>query len=134
MSLSLQNRDGVLLHGDEALAFAGAPALLDGGGNVVAPAIDSGIQQLLRLLERWYGAEEQQTTGKAIDGFLDLRRGRLTLLEYLTEHEYLLEEARELGNFGLNNVGKVHFLLTYSGLEQSKVDHLRMLIGQDMDS
>ena len=133
MSLSFMNRDGRQLRGDEALAFAGAPAILDGTGTVVQPAIDSGVQQLLRMLERWYGAEEQQTTGATIDGFLDLRRGRLTLLEYLTEHEYLFEEAHALGNFELNNVGKSHFLLKYSGLEQSKIDHLRMLVNQDLD-
>ena len=130
MSLAFQDRTGRQLRGDEALAFAGAPATLDAQGAVVAPAIDSGIQQLLRVLQRWYGAEEQQTTGAAIDGFLDLRRGRLSLLEYLTEHEYLFEEAHALGNFDINNVGNSHFLLTYSGLEQSKVDHLRMLANQ----
>ena len=34
MSLAFQNRDGAQLRGDEALAFAGAPALLGGAGNV----------------------------------------------------------------------------------------------------
>ena len=50
-----------------------------------------------------YAADDQNTQAISIDNFLDLRRGMLTLLEYLAEHEYCLEEAERLG--GRTNPG-----------------------------
>ena len=102
LSLRFATRAGVVIVGDEALAFAGEPAALDAMGQIVAPAIESGIQQLIRLLARRYGADNQQTSTSTIDQFEDLRRGRLSLLEYLAEFEHLFVEANLLGGLELN--------------------------------
>ena len=44
MSLRITNRAGVVMVADEALAYPGEAVALDGLGNVVAPAIESGAQ------------------------------------------------------------------------------------------
>eukprot|EP00971_Amphidinium_carterae_P348964 6490767-Amphidinium_carterae.1 len=87
LSLRVVNRQGNALTGAEALAFEGAvaiPAAADGAA--AQPAIPSGGQQLLRELERVYGADTQQQQTVTIDQFLDLRRGR----------DHLYSEARRL--------------------------------------
>ena len=63
---------------------------------------------------------------------MDLRRGRLTLLEYLTEHAYTLNEAMMLGGFDMNNQGKSWYLLKHSGLDRARQDQLLLMISQDL--
>jgi hypothetical protein len=63
------------------------------------------------VLTAAYGADQDQTAQSTLDKFFDLRRGRLTLLQYLNEHDFLLQEATAIGGLGLNEVGKTHFLL-----------------------
>ena len=133
MALQLTTQAGVVIRGDEALAHAGEQAVTDPNtGAITSAATENGLQHLLRLLARWYGSDAQQVVGSAVDEFLDLRRGRASLLEYLVEHEYLLSEAAALGNFDLNPTGKSHFLLKYSGLDQAKQDHIKLLVDQDL--
>ena len=112
MALQVTTQAGRLLRGDDALAHEGEAAQFDAAGNVIAAATEYGLQLLLRELGRHYGADAQQEAGQTIDQFLELRRGRLSLLEYLTEHEYTLEEARYAANFELNGVGRSWFYLS----------------------
>ena len=132
MSLRIVTQSGRALSGDSALAFAGEAAQTDQAGNVVLPAVDSGLQQLLRILQQQYGADEQQIVTGIIDNFTDLRRGRLTLLEFLNEFSATYEDANRLGGFELNAVGKSHFLLKYSGLDEKMKDHFLLLVGYDL--
>ena len=133
MALQVMTQQGTLLRGDAALGYEGEDAVLGGGGNIIVQATEYGLQQLLRELTRRYGADEQQTVGAAIDTFLDLRRGRMSLLEYIAEHDYTFGEALSLGGLQVNDVGRSHLLLKHSGLEPSKQEHLRLLIGQDLN-
>ena len=87
-SLRVTLPDGRTIVGDEALAFPGADAQLDPQtGLVVVPAIANGLQALLRVLTAAYGADADQTAVSTLDRFFSLRRNRLSLLEYLNEHE-----------------------------------------------
>ena len=62
LSLRLANQAAVVLVGDEALAYPGEAQILDGMGAIQHPAVESGTQQLIRLLSRRYGADNQQTS------------------------------------------------------------------------
>ena len=102
---------GVELRGDEALAFPGEEAGFDQNTGQATPKTDSGLQQLLAVLSPIYSTDAQQNASETLDTFFDLRRGRMTLLEYLNEHDYTYEEAKSLGGLELNLVGRSHFLL-----------------------
>ncbi len=116
MATTVTTQNGTVLRGDAALTHKGE--LVDPTAG--AAATEGGLQTLLRELTRRY------------DAFLDLRRGRLPLLEYITEHEYTLDEANHLSGFELNAVGRSWFLLKHAGLDQARHDQLLLLIGQDL--
>ena len=59
MAMSITLRNGAVLSGDAALAFAGAGPILDAQGAQIAPAVTSGLQQLITLLQGMYGADDQ---------------------------------------------------------------------------
>ena len=89
MALRMNNRVGTELSGDAALSYPGEPEQVDpSSGAVLQPAIESGLQRLIRTLARRYGADSQQTATGLIDIFVDLRRGRMSLLDYLNEFEH----------------------------------------------
>eukprot|EP00959_Pyramimonas_sp_CCMP1952_P227195 4750387-Pyramimonas_sp.AAC.1 len=75
MALGLQvtTQSGQILQGDAALAYAGEPQQLDGAGQVARAATESGVQLLIRILSRRYGADNQQMATSTIDQFYDLR-------------------------------------------------------------
>jgi hypothetical protein len=123
---------GVLV-GDAALAFPGQAQAIDPQtGLLLQPAIESGMQQIIRVLQHSYGADDQQVTVSTIDMFLDLRRGRSSLLEYLNEAEHLYNEANSIGGFVLNDVGRSHMLLKHAGLDASRRDHIMLVVGNDL--
>jgi len=132
MALQVTTQAGRLLRGDDALAHEGEAAQFDAAGNVIAAATEHGLQLLLRELGRHYGSDAQQEAGQTIDQFLELRRGRLSLLEYLTEHEYTLEEARYAANFELNGVGRSWFLLKHAHLDRARHDQLLLMVNNDL--
>ena len=72
--------DGEVLVGDAALAHPGEDA--QPRNHHGSP---SGMQRLIALLREKYGTEAQEQVTQYIDDFLDLRRGRHSLLEYLIE-------------------------------------------------
>ena len=122
MSLTITDRGGEVLTGDSALAFAGRDPTIDQPtGRITEPALENGLQTLIRVLHHKYGMDDQVNVRDLIDSFLDLRRGRLSLLEYLNEHEYTLDEATKQAGLGLNNVGRTHFLLKHSGLSSDRM-------------
>ena len=132
MATQITTQLGTVLRGDAALAHEGEGAQYDGNGVLLQAATEGGLQTLLRELTRRYGADAQQLAGASIDTFLELRRGRLPLLEYITEHEYTLDEAHHLSGFELNQVGKSWFLFKHAGLDQARHDQLLLLIGHDL--
>eukprot|EP00959_Pyramimonas_sp_CCMP1952_P470090 9496081-Pyramimonas_sp.AAC.1 len=91
--LQVSTQAGANLQGDAALAHPGEPQQLDGQGNTLVAATESGIQVLIIILSRRYGADNQHMATGTIDQFYDLRRGRLPLLEYMAEFEHTYEEA-----------------------------------------
>eukprot|EP00959_Pyramimonas_sp_CCMP1952_P075214 1571947-Pyramimonas_sp.AAC.1 len=107
LGLQVSTQTGVNLQGDAALAYPGELQQLDGQGNTLVAATESGIQILIRILSRRYGADNQQMATGTIDQFYDLRRGRLSLLD--------------------------HHLLKHSGIEKSKLDHILLLVNGDLD-
>ena len=82
--MTIRKQDGTELTGDAALAHPGEAAGVGG----VPPATLSGLQSLIRTLQNKYGTESQDQQAQDIDDFLDLRRGRHSLLEYLIEFDH----------------------------------------------
>ncbi len=80
------------------------------------PAIESGMQQITRVLQHAYCADDQQVTVSTIDMALDLRSGKYSFLEYLNQAEHL---PNSIGRFVLNDVGRAHVLLKHTGLDES---------------
>ena len=97
--------------GAAALAFPGRAADTDPTTGRPLPPQDNGLQAHCDLLAAKYGEDDQVCVRDVIDTFLDLRRGRLSLSEYLNEHEFTFEEAARIGGLGLNSVGRTHLLL-----------------------
>jgi len=125
--------DGRTLVGDEALAYPGADPQIDPNtGAILTPAVANGLQALLRILTAAYGADADQTAVSTLDRFFSLRRNRLSLLEYLNEHDYLYGEAVAIGGLALNEVGRSHFLLKHAGLPKDKQEHILLLVNQDL--
>ena len=125
--------DGRTLVGDEALAYPGADPQVDPNtGAILTPAVANGLQALLRILTAAYGADADQTAVSTLDRFFSLRRNRLSLLEYLNEHDYLYGEAVAIGGLALNEVGRSHFLLKHAGLPKDKQEHILLLVNQDL--
>ena len=71
MTMAITMRDGTHLTGDAALAYVGEPEHPTGTGGML-PAIESGPQQLVRILQRKFGIHDQDLVGKVIDEFIDL--------------------------------------------------------------
>ena len=133
LALKFKIPDGRELKGDEALAWPGSSEIKDEfSGEILTPASENGLQHLLRVLTQNYGADDQQNISETLDNFFDLRRGRLSLLEYLSEHDYTYDEAENLGGLNMNNVGKSHFLLKHSGLDRTRIDHVLLLVHNDL--
>ena len=60
MSLSITDRGGEVLTGDSALAFPGRDPLVDTGtGLIREPALENGLQVLLKVLHHKYGMDDQ---------------------------------------------------------------------------
>jgi hypothetical protein len=133
LSLRISLPDGRTIVGDEALAFPGADPVLDPQtGAVTTPRQDTGLQHLLRELTKRHGADDQQQVTGVIDNFVDLRRGKLPLLEYINEHDATYSDAAQLAGFGLNDIGKSHFLMKYAGLPQDRKEHFLMQVQFDL--
>ena len=43
-----------------------------------------------------------------LDRFFDLRRGHLSLMDYLTEYQLHVEETALVGGLAINDIGKTH--------------------------
>ena len=130
LALRIVTQQGGILTGAQALAFGGQDETLV--GMQVIAAVPPGVHQLLHKPKEQYEDDSQQTSTQALDLFFDHRRGRLSLMEYLAEHEYTYDEAEYLGGLQLNDVGKSHFLLKHSGLEKTKIDHVLFLVHNDL--
>ena len=88
---------------------------------------------MLRILTQAYGADPDQTAYATLDRFFSLRRGRMSLLDFLNEFEYLYTEANQIGGLVLNNVGLSHFLIKNCGLDKDRRDHVLLLVNQDLN-
>ena len=124
--------NGNQLVGDEALAFPGTDAVLDPNtGTVLTPAQDNGLRRLLRVLTAQYGADDQQQITGIIDQYDDLRQGRMSLLDYLSEEATLFDDATRLANYGLNDVARTHKLLKHSNLSDDRKGDLLLKLNYD---
>ena len=63
------------------------------------PALNNGLQELLRLLHRQHGAEDDMNVKGHLDQFFELKRGSLNLLEYINEHKFCSDEATRQNTF-----------------------------------
>ena len=131
LALKVTDQLGVIHTGDEALAFPGQAAGADPHTGVEIPAVPSGLHQLLRVLDRWYGEDKDTSVGEVLDTFFDLRRGRSSLVEYISEHEYAYEEAKTLGGLEINEIGLSHFLMKGCGVSRDRLDHIMLLVNND---
>ena len=125
-------QDGRMLTGDEGLAYPGADPVMDAAGAVQVPAAPSGTQCLMRALTAVYGADDQGTQWAQVKSFLNHRRGRNSLQDYLTEHDLCWDEAQQAG-LGMNNVGRTMLLLDYSGVDEIKKDNILLLVNHDLN-
>ena len=122
--LSLSIRDPptpTVLVGDDALAHRGEDAIP--GTHSGSPP---GMQRLLAILQEKYGTERQEQVTQDIDDFLDLRRGRHSLLEFIIEFEHRYDHARISSGFTLNEVGRSHILLKQCIVDQTAKNHKRL--------
>ena len=55
----------------------------------------------------------------------------MSLVEYVSEHEFAYEEAKTHGRLEMNNVGLSHFLMKGCGLPRDKLDHIMLLVNND---
>ena len=92
LSLAITKQDGTTLRGLSALAFQGERATQGPAGQMV-PATPNGLQAVCDLLRHKHGATEQGHQGVGLDEFLDLRRGRHSLMDYLIEYEHRYDKA-----------------------------------------
>lgn len=128
MSLRIQLPDGSVLTEDAALSHAGTPA----DPNNLFPATRSGMQELMHLLRDRFGALPQYLHVGSIDAFEAHRRGNMTLLEYLNEFAYLLDQAIQLSNYNINDVAKTHRLLKFSGVPADQLEFLKIMTNHDL--
>ena len=90
--MTLQRQNGQVLVGDAALAFPGEQPGVDANG-LALPATPSGLQRVMTVLQEKYGTEAQDQVAQDLDDFLDLRRGRHTLLDFAIEFEHRYDQA-----------------------------------------
>ena len=125
--LRLTKQDGTILVGDAALAHPGEEATAE------RAATPSGLQRLIAVLREKYGTETQDQVTQDIDDFLDLRRTRHTLLEYLIEFEHRYDHAAASSGLNVNDVCKTHMLLKHCMVDATTKNHIRLLINNDLD-
>ena len=120
--------------GDEALIRPAVQEERDPGtGNLIQPALPSGVQTLLRLLENRYGLDHQDKVTSSLDAFFDFRRERLSLQEYLNEFEVRYDDAETRAGLRMNEVARSHLLLRWSGISRDKQDDIRLHVNGDMN-
>ena len=129
MSMRIDDpRTGQVFVGDDALAFRGYDADPVNG----LPAVQSGLNHLVSRLRFGYGAEEQKISTRSIDSFEALVRDeRMSLLEYLSEFEFLYNQANELADYSISPVARTHRLLKGARVPKELIDHI--LLKEDYD-
>jgi len=132
MLLRLTTLDGRVFIGSEALAQPAVPANNDPNVGAVHIGQLSGPQKLMAELAKRYGLDEQDKSTVAIDQVLEFRRGRMSLQEYILEHETRFDEAEARAGFVLNDVGKCYMLLKYSGLDERRIDDVKLQVHGDL--
>lgn len=101
-------------------------------GAITQELVPSGVSALLRILLSRYGLNDQDKTTTALDHFFDLRRGRFSLLDYISEFQLRYDDAETLAGLNINDVGKTHLFLRHSGLPETKQDDFKMQLHGDL--
>ena len=130
--LTITKQDGTVLRGLPALAFTGEAATTGPTGQRVA-ATPNGLQALGRMLKTKYGATDQDQQSVDLDDFLDLRRGRHTLQDYLIEFEHRYDKAGSSSGLVINEVGRSHMLLKHCQIDGRTRGQLMLLVNHDLN-
>ena len=130
LGLTITKQDGSVLRGLPALAFTGERAAAGPNGQALA-ATPSGLQALTALLQRKYGATDQDQQSIDLDDFLDLRRGRHTLQDYLIEFEHRYDKAGSSSGLVINDVGRSHMLLKYCQID-GRTAQIMLLVNHNL--
>ena len=125
------NEGGGTVVGCSALARPAVPAQFDQMANVLQPAIRSGAAELIHRIEQRYGLDQQDRVVSSLDGFFDFRRGPISRQEDLNEFEVRWNDAETQAGLQINNVGKNHLPLKYSGISETKPDEIRLHMNGD---
>ena len=56
----------------------------------------------------------------------------MSLQEYILEHETRFDEAESRGGLVLNDTGKCHMFLKYSGLEEKRIEDINLKVSGDL--
>ena len=126
LELTITKQDGTVLRGINALAHPGERAATG------QPASPSGLQAIANIIRSKYGATDQDQQGVDLDDFLDLRRNRHSLLEYLIEYEHRYDRARTSSGLRINEVGLSHMLLKYCQMDGRTKANIMLLVNHDL--
>eukprot|EP00959_Pyramimonas_sp_CCMP1952_P175470 3667039-Pyramimonas_sp.AAC.1 len=121
-------RNGTSYRGDEAMALPYVTANPAAG----IEGEHSGIRQFLDKLKTIYELHDQDRIGIVLDGYFDCRRGNGDLTTWIAQYEMAFDDACEEGGLQMNMVGKSHFLLKNSDLQDRKIDDIKLHVGGDL--
>ena len=95
-------------------------------------ATPTGLQALINSLNLKYGATVQDQQSVDLDDFLELRRGRHTLMEYLIEYEHRYDRAQTSSGLQINEVGRSHMLLKYCQIDGRTKANIMLQVNHDL--
>ena len=116
--------------GDDALVLPAWRDTRDIPDDEKLPSQDTGLQQFLRALGKEYDKDEFDVAGNSLDEFFDHRR-KGSLLTYIHDFEAKYSEAASKAGLTINDVGRSHLLLKYSGIDKHRKGDLLLKIDGD---
>ena len=116
MNLRLHRPDGQIDVGSDALTRLSVDEVRDPMNQqvVIQQAIPSGMQALCIALKEAFGVSDQDMVSRAIEDFMEFKRGKLSFQECNVEWEVRLEEAISRAGLELNDVGRLYLFFGVS--------------------
>ena len=132
INLRLPDPTGHIDVGDSALVRLGVDEVRDPTtGQIIQQPIPSGVSALMTALRAAFGEADQQQATRALEGFFEFRRRKMSWPEWSVQWQLNYDEAVTHAGLELNNVARTYLYMKSSVLPQKTLDDLLLQVHGD---